>query len=413
MSLELRWVGEPDYERVAVARHRCYSGRSGDLDRYRRGMVEDRRHRPGDFLLATRGGVDVGTATALSLHLWARGGRVPCQGVAYVGTLKTARRLGGEGEQGVATRLMHETLRLARERGEVVSALMPFRASYYEHFGYGNAERRCEWTVPLAICPRGDFAGYRFADAVADREAILDARARECAAGQCDVETTPAALDHWAAAAWAEGQLFVDQPDGPGTPLRGWAFATEDRSGPAAMLRVDEWCADTVAGLQRLLHFLASLRDQYTSARLTLPGDLPLNRLLRESQIPHRQVDHPVSACRPFTRMQVRVLDHKRFCEAMTLPAGVSGRVTVGVRETEGEVSRFTIEMADGRVQVTPARAEPEAWCSDAVWASVVTGDLPATQAERLGLLRCDWREAVALLDAFAVGPTPFCQEYF
>ena len=41
---------------------------------------------------------------------------------------------------------------------------MPFRASFYEHFGYGLAELRHEWTVPLSIFPTGDFAGFRFAE---------------------------------------------------------------------------------------------------------------------------------------------------------------------------------------------------------------------------------------------------------
>ena len=31
---------------------------------------------------------------------------------------------------------------------QVISALMPFRGSFYEHFGYGIAECRCTWTVP-------------------------------------------------------------------------------------------------------------------------------------------------------------------------------------------------------------------------------------------------------------------------
>src|SRR6185503_13598429 len=103
----------------------------------------------GDYLLADRDGEAVGTTTALSMTIWVRGAALPCQGVAYVGTIKTHRRGGANGEKGVATQLMFETLRRARERREVVSALMPFRASFYEHFGYGLIERRHEWLVPL------------------------------------------------------------------------------------------------------------------------------------------------------------------------------------------------------------------------------------------------------------------------
>ena len=47
--------------------------------------------------------------------MWVRGGRVPCHGVAFVGTIRTVRRAGGK-EMGIATQLMHVTLAKARER---------------------------------------------------------------------------------------------------------------------------------------------------------------------------------------------------------------------------------------------------------------------------------------------------------
>ena len=84
-----------------------------------------------------------------------------CQGVAWVGAIKTHRRRGGS-DPGVATTVMREVVRHARDRGDACSALMPFRASYYQHFGYGVVERRHEWTVPIAALPTGDCDGVRF-----------------------------------------------------------------------------------------------------------------------------------------------------------------------------------------------------------------------------------------------------------
>ena len=49
---------------------------------------------------------------------------------------------------------------------------------------------------------------------------------------------------------------------------------------------------DSIDALKRQLYFLASLKDQYSGVYLTLPGDLQLNRLLKEDQIPHRLVEH-------------------------------------------------------------------------------------------------------------------------
>ena len=215
MSLKLKWVSEEAYDRVSLTRLHCYAPAIGKRERFDEGMRLDGRQHPGDFLLATRadpaGSIDVGTATALSLRMWMRGARFDCQGVAYVGTIKTHRRGGSDGERGVASQLAK-----AREREQPITALMPFRASFYEHFGYGNAETRVEWTVPLSLMPRGDFNGYRFYEA-ADDAGLIELRAREATAGQCDVETDAAALANYQRG-WQDGMTFVDQPT-PGGPI--------------------------------------------------------------------------------------------------------------------------------------------------------------------------------------------------
>lgn len=410
MALKLEWVGESAYDRVALARHRCYSGMSGNLARYNEGMQIDRRQKPGDFILATRDGTDVGTATALSLHMWMRGARLPCQGVAYVGTIKSHRRGGSKEERGIASQIMDATLAKARERGEVVSALMPFRASFYEHFGYGNAEHRVEWNVPLAILPRGDFGGYRFYEP-ADDAKILELRDREAAQGQCDIETSAAALESWKRT-WPDGQTFVDQPSADG-PIEASLFLKEERGTGVATIVVDDWCAASPASFLRMLHFLASLKDQYTFARITLPADLPLNRLTRESQIPHRQVDHPVPTQRPYTRMQIRVLDHGKVLSALTLASARRGACSLAIKETDGSITRLRLDLAEGRIGVKSAGGDCDVEMTDVLWASIVSGDLQASAAHRWGMIRSTHRDAIDLLDAFSEGPLPWCQEYF
>lgn len=410
MALKLEWTGEPGYDRVALTRQRCYSGVAGNLAKYREGLDLDRRGKPGDYLLASRDGVDVGTATALSLQLFIRGAKLPCQGVAYVGTVKSQRRGGSSDERGVASQIMSATIDKARERGEVVSALMPFRASFYEHFGYGNAEQRVEWNVPLSILPRGDFNGFRFYEP-GDEPKLLDLRAREAAAGQCDIETSDAALQSFKRS-WGDGQLFVSQPVAGGA-LDAYAFLIEERGPGTATIVVDDWSADSPAAFLRLLHFVASLKDQYSFARITLPADLPLNRLLKESQIPHRQVDHPVATKRPYTRMQIRVLDHVRLLGALTLPDARRGTCAVAIRETEGAITRLKLDFADGKIAAKTTTGDCEVEMTDVAWASIVSGDLPASAAHRWGAIRSNSFAAITLLDALGQGPLPWCQEYF
>lgn len=410
MALKLEWVGENAYDRVALTRHRCYSGASGNIARYQDGLQVDRRGRPGDYLLASRDGVDVGTATALSLNLWMRGARLPCQGVAYVGTLKTHRRGGSKEERGIASQIMDATIAKARERGEVVSALMPFRASFYEHFGYGNAEQRVEWTVPLAILPRGEFDGYRFCEP-SDDAALLSLRSREAARGQCDIETSAAALEAFKRS-WADGQAFVDQPNANG-PIEGSVYLLEERGPATATVNVEDWSSDSPAAFLRMLHFLASLKDQYTYVRITLPADLPLNRLLKESQIPHRQVDHPVATKRPYTRMQIRVLDHVSLLSALTLPSARKGSCSIAIKETEGAITRLKLDLSGGKLIAKPTTGDCDVEITDVLWASIVSGDLAASNALRWGNIRSTSSTAIDLLDAFCEGPLPWCQEYF
>ena len=405
MPTHLRWVGPADLDAVALTRLRCYAPADNKLDDFKARLANDARTAVGDYLLAEADdGRPVGTATHLSLSMWVRGGRVPCQGVAWVGAIKTHRRKGG-GEPGVATAVMREMVRHARDRGDVCSALMPFRASFYEHFGYGVVERRHEWTVPMGALPTGDAGDVRFYEP-ADAPARAACLRRANGAGQCEIERSDG---HWRTidVAAADGLQVVEPGDG-GT-LRGYLFVKQLHVDGKDVLHVVETAYDTPATLLRQLRFVATLRDQYAAVQLTLPADVPLNRLLRETQLPHRPVNHAVATCRPYTRMQVRVLDHAAFLSALHLPADVRGSTVVAVHECEGHESRFRVDVADGRATVTPSTASATFSCTDRTWAAVATGDLSATDAARWGLAD----GTAGALDVLVRGPVPFTHEYF
>jgi predicted acetyltransferase len=148
--------------------------------------------------------------------------------------------------------------------------------------------------------------------------------------------------------------------------------------------------------------------------KLTLTDDLMLNLMLAETQMTHRaNRNHPTPEARPFNRMQVRVLDHATLLAAMKLPADAKGSVVVAVHEVEGGVSKFAIDIADGRATARPSDASPQVEMADRVWAPVVFGDLAATEAQRLGLLSAADERAPSVLDVFSRGPAPYCYEYF
>ncbi|HYO10994.1 MAG TPA: GNAT family N-acetyltransferase [Tepidisphaeraceae bacterium] len=414
MGLNLRWVGDDERDRVGETRALCYGRSSKEVAQYVEGVRQDGRAGPGDWLLAERDGAFVGTATALPMTMWVRGGAVPCQGVAYVGTVKTHRRRTGN-DPGIGTALMRETLRAARERGQVVSALMPFRGSYYEHFGYGIVERRAEWTVPLAVMPAGDFETVGFYDAARDRDALVQCRQRVAQRGQADVERSPGAWEQHLRHVEETHFLVVDR-HGDG-PVRGWISFEHlhDPAGPDTVKVNFDTGYEDVATLRRFLHFLASLRDQYTYASIQLPRDLPLNLLLKEPQMTHRaNRNHPTPEMRPFTRMQVRVLDHARLLSSMRLPHDHRpGKVVVAIRETEGTLSKLAIEMSGGTIAAAATDASADVEMPDRTWGIIALGDLSATRAAELGLINVTNRAPLGVLDALAQGPAPFCREYF
>lgn len=410
MKLEFRWGQREDYDRIALIRMRSYSATLARMAYYSEGIVKDARAKPGDFLIATKNGEDVGTATSMSLQMWMRGARFPCQGVAYVGTIKTQRRAGVPGEPGIASQIMHKLLDRARERGEAITALMPFRASYYEHFGYGNAERRTEWTIPIGLLPKIDFSGFRFFDQSISDQQLIEVRQRECQQGQCDVETSPEGLTFWKNY-WNEGIVVVDQPDNSKS-LRGYAVIHEVRDELKAIAHVEDWCCDSTESLLRLLGFLGSLRDQYSFARITLPSSMPLNRLLKETQLPHRQVDHPHAVARMFTRMQIRILDHRRVLESFKLESNLTGKASVAIKESEGSITKLSLDFDGPKVSVKDS-TDGAVEMTDVIWSSIVSGELRASDALKFGLIRSNDPMKATMLDAFSEGAAPFCQEYF
>ena len=102
------------------------------------------------------------------------------------------------------------------EREQVVSALMPFRGSFYEHFGYGFVERRSEWTLPLPVLPHGGFEGIQFYQP-GDLQELVHFRQRVVERGQCDIERP---IDVWGFQLKAQDGGGVCRG---GSAIEGWA----------------------------------------------------------------------------------------------------------------------------------------------------------------------------------------------
>src|SRR5213075_1285009 len=132
--------------------------------------------------------------------------------------------------------------------------------------------------------------------------------------GQGDIERSQAHWDDYFERKATDGFIVVDpRPEGG---LRGWILYKHENIEGKDLLRVMDLVYDDVAALRRQLAVLGSLRDQYSAAVFILPVDLPLNLLLKETQVPHRGVNNATAEVKIHTRMQVRVLDHPRLLSA-------------------------------------------------------------------------------------------------
>lgn len=408
MSTNIRWVGRESADAIIDTRLKCYAGSMHDRARYRVFLDTDIRTRDGDVLLLEQAGQAVGTMTSLSLTFHAHSASFPCQGVAWVGTIKTARRKRTPGQRGIASQVMLAGLDRARERGEVVSALMPFRASFYEHFGYGVVERRNLWTIPVSLIPSFDAPGLRFFDP-ADLPALAAARTREAQQGHCDIDTGLDGLKYWATQ-FDDGMVFVDT-DPAGTPI-GYLWMKDETVDKQRIANVLRFSAPDHAGFCRLFGALAGLRDQYSAVRISLPVDWPIHHLLGESQLPHRPVDHPTAHLEQYTRMQIRILDPIRYVEALRPMPGAPARAVLSIRESEGHETRIALDFDGSRFSAKSTDASADLTMTDVTFACLASGDLTPTFAHRIGKLD-GATDKFQVLAPFTATRAPWCQDYF
>jgi hypothetical protein len=318
---------------------------------------------------------------------------------------------------------MWKAIELARDRRQVLSALMPFRASYYEHFGYGLAERRALWTVPVSVLPQPardtpltfELVDPEDEDRLTRIGELRSRQFRHPVFGHGDVTFPHVRMNGFGLIAddfREDGYLFVDLDPDTGEPRGALGTHAQGTYGDKAM-RATWMIHDSPAGFVRMLEFMSTWRDQYSRVEFATPGDLRVERLLREPQLPHRGVEHPFATCEIANRNQVRVLDHGRMLEAMPWPAAEArGRVIVAVAESEGHESRFELSFDSGRCETKPTQATPTFTCADKVWAPILLGDIGATFALQHGLAQGD-TDAAAHLDVLLDGPAPFCRESF
>lgn len=208
--------------------------------------------------VAEEAGRLTGACQLLRLRQWIGGVVMPVTGVGAVAIAPTHRR------RGLATRMLVAGFAHARERGDVASALFPFRAAFYEDLGYGLAGEAHQYQVPPALLPddREERMRVRLVDGEAD-EAALRALYREAAqrlqTGQ--LERTGRA---WASS-WGQPDQAAVLYRGEGGEPEGYAIVRYRADLPVdrRFLEVEERAWLTVRAQRGIYAWLSTLGDQW------------------------------------------------------------------------------------------------------------------------------------------------------
>ncbi len=333
------------------------------------------------------------TATVIEMTQNVRGLLLPMGGVAGVATHPAGRR------KGFARRLLHHVLADMRDQGQVVSALYPFRPSFYERFGYVGIPPERRVTVPpsdlvalMRVAVPGEVALHRYPEAAPQvrelTEAIQPGVHGMALRADPDLAAARGVDDHWVAVATVDGRVsgyLAYQIKAYGGELSAWRFLYRD---PAARTL--------------LLGWLAGHTDQVGTVSLPLRPDERPETWATDADLAVASRMAPLHAPAPMVRI-------------LSLPglAGISvGEAAVTVRIVDEVVGGvYTLDGAGGALDVRTG-GEPAAELTGHGLAALVYGVLDPAELPLRGFGTASPAALTALRSLF--GPrAPYLFESF
>jgi predicted acetyltransferase len=340
---------------------------------------------------------------------------MPMMGLAAVAVAPAARR------QGLGARLCTRALEAARERGDVISTLYPFRADYYERLGWGLVGELHEYRVRTGALPAYEEGRHvRTARSAADAEAIAACYARVAARSN-----GPIARDAriWAyrlageelGVRWlAPGAGPVGEPGREGAlgsrrgevvvhdrgGVAGYALLGRPREGAAGVTttQIRELIADGEEAYRGLLGYLARHTERWPVVRHTARIEERLGDRLSDPRLPGagpaRSLYFPTA--RVIRGPMLRILDvraalgMRRYFDAATGPPEHPATVGVEVEDEQMEGNRgpWSLRLDGDSVRVgagADRRPDARVRADAATFARIFAGELSPSMAVKLG----------------------------
>lgn len=256
--------------------------------------------------------------------------------------------------KGYAGRLMRESIRLMRERGDVVSALYPFSHRYYRKFGWETLGQRITYTdvTPAQLFAHEERSWVRIVRGEDDID-VLNAVYQEYAQRfNGMIERTPA---NWRRRLQdlenVRGQAYFIECEG--VPV-GYFFCENHPLPTGGFDSVTRDFALTAPEAYRaMMGFLSTLPANVTRLTITAPAYPPLTEFFKE----------PFLTMRWSPSFQYRVLDVEQAVAARGYDPDVRERMVVTIQDETAEWNSGTweieVEGGEGRARRL-AEAQPE-----------------------------------------------------
>lgn len=291
-------------------------------------------------LVAEEDGGAVAAASAIPMRQNLRGRVLPMAGVAGVATHPLARR------RGHVRALLHQLLDEMRAEGHALTALHPFRASFYERFGYvGLPARRTAVFSPADLAPllRAELPGEVVWERIGAGYPAWRAYTERCLHERHGFAVFP---DFRAVGLRDRDDRWLLTVVRDGATVGAVTYRIDDHGGE---LIADDLLAGDPYARASLLQFFARHVDQVERIRVHLPADeLPELWLTDLAVHVEARVSRPGS---PAPMARLLSLD-----ALAGLPAG-TGRVTVELVGDRWLAGTHLLDGATGRLEVLPEDA--------------------------------------------------------
>ncbi len=339
----------------------------------------------------------VAHAFLFPFQVYVGGARVRVGGVATLGVAPEAR---GRGTGRALMARLHE---IALERGDAATFLYPFRQGFYWALGYAPASPLRALSLSPASVPRSlvDRTRIRLRSASGADRGAMEALYLDEASRRTGWLVRPPRL--WEHMLSDEARAFlVAESTGERPRPIGYLSTTATQQEPhgETRLRVHEIVAQDEPTRLAIVGELGLFRDQVDQIDVVLDAEDPLDRLLidadrRRPGTP--DVEHAIGLVA--TGPMLRLLDARRALEARGYP--VDGAFDLAV----DNAPPFGFLVEGGRGRALPPGGRPRLETSERALAAIAYGGLTASQAHRLGWLRCDGDVVAKATATFSLPP--------